>query len=76
MKKENICQADRIAAVPLSTCDPYFSLWSGSDCLYETDTMHWTGVIKRMRGVAEVDGKTFRFAGLGTEETLRQTKCR
>ncbi len=74
MKKENICQADRIAAVPLITCDPYFSLWSGSDCLYETDTMHWTGVIKRMRGVAEVDGKTFRFAGLGTEETLRQTK--
>ncbi|MCI9335797.1 MAG: DUF4964 domain-containing protein, partial [Lachnospiraceae bacterium] len=54
MKKENICQADRIAAVPLITCDPYFSLWSGSDCLYETDTMHWTGVIKRMRGVAEV----------------------
>ena len=74
MKKESLCRTERISAVPLITCDPYFSLWSGSNCLYETDTMHWTGVIKRMRGVAEVDGRFFRFAGLGAEEPLLQTK--
>lgn len=77
MEKKSLDSLDaieRIPAVPLITCDPYFSLWSGSDCLYETDTMHWTGVIKKMRGIAKIDGRDFRFAGWGTEEALLQTE--
>lgn len=63
---------ERIPAVPLITCDPYFSLWSGSDCLYETDTMHWCGIKKPLKGLIRVDGKTLRFAGQGTEAFMEQ----
>ncbi len=64
---------ERLPAVPLITCDPYFSLWSGSDCLYDTDTMHWAGAVKRMSGTVKIDGKEYRFAGAGPQEALLQT---
>lgn len=64
---------ERLPAVPLITCDPYFSLWSGSDHLYDTDTMHWAGAAKKMSGTVKIDGKEFRFAGQGPQEALAQT---
>ncbi len=65
--------AGRLPAVPLITCDPYFSLWSGSDSLYETDTCHWTGRRKRVTGTARIDGTDYRFMGLGKAESMEQT---
>lgn len=65
--------AMRLPAVPLITCDPYFSLWSGSDRLYERDTMHWSGRKKVVRGIAGIDGVNYRFMGLGPETPMEQT---
>lgn len=65
--------AGRLPAVPLITCDPYFSLWSGSDRLYETETMHWTGREKRVSGKLVIDGRPFRFMGLGKQPAMEQT---
>lgn len=53
----------RIPAVPLVTCDPYFSLWSPSDRLTDSDTVHWTGAIKPLRGTVIVDGISYRYMG-------------
>jgi hypothetical protein len=63
----------RIPSVPLITCDPYFSVWSPADRLYDGDTVHWTGRVQRISGVARIDGKIFRFMGLGSEPILPQT---
>ena len=53
----------RVPSVPLITCDPYFSLWSPADHLYDADTQHWSDHIKRMHGIIEVDGTVYRFLG-------------
>jgi hypothetical protein len=63
----------RIPSVPLITCDPYFSVWSPADRLYDNDTVHWTGRTQRISGVARIDGGSFRFMGLGSEPVLVQT---
>lgn len=55
--------AFRPPAAPLVAVDPYFSVWSPSDNLYDAWPMHWTGKINAMTGMIRVDGKTYRFMG-------------
>ena len=63
----------RLPAYPLITCDPYFSIWSRSENLFDSDTVLWCGNSKPIRGVAEIDGETFRFLGLGNDPAMEQT---
>lgn len=59
----------RPPAVPLATIDPYFSVWSTTDFLYDSNPKHWTGTDNGMTGMLQIDGNTYRFMGtLGCDE--------
>ena len=53
----------RAASIPLIMHDPYFSIWSSSDNLYDTDTVHWTGKRQQIRGYLTVDETVYCFMG-------------
>lgn len=53
----------RAASIPLITHDPFFSIWSPADHLYDTNTVHWCGENQRLRGYLIVDGKKYAFLG-------------
>ena len=53
----------RAPAYPLVTVDPYFSVWSPSNKLNESTTVHWTNSPNTMLGIATIDGKNFRVIG-------------
>lgn len=51
-------------AYPLVSIDPYTSIWSNTDNLYDGPTIHWTGKPFPLVGVAKVDGTSYRFMGI------------
>lgn len=54
---------NRVASVSLILSDPYFSIWSPADHLYDTDTQSWTGKEIPIRGYITIDQQVYRFMG-------------
>lgn len=53
----------KAASIPLVTHDPFFSIWSPADHLYDVHTVHWSGKRQRIKGHLLVDGKKYAFLG-------------
>ena len=53
----------RYTAIPLVTVDPYFSIWSFSDRLYDDTTRHWSNKRAAMTGLLKIDDTYYRFMG-------------
>ena len=68
-------QQFRPPSVPLVAHDPYFSIWSSADHLYDTETEHWTGKKQPMHSIVRIDGKALRLMGSqpASLEPLKQT---
>ena len=68
----------RSPAVPLVTCDPFFSVWSPHDRLTDGDTTHWAAwKTQPLSIVLEADGATYRLCGTepASAKALRQLSC-
>ena len=78
--------AFRPPAVPLVSCDPFFSVWSAADRLTDAETTHWAGAKQPVSVTLTADGKTWRLCGFepqavpalsqtGVEVMPLQTRC-
>ena len=47
----------QLPAYPLFVKDPFFSIWSTSENLNDSDTTFWTGKTRRVYGLVNADGK-------------------
>ncbi|HIV91793.1 MAG TPA: DUF4965 domain-containing protein [Candidatus Eisenbergiella stercoravium] len=62
----------RAASIPLVLHDPYFSIWSNTDHLYDADPTHWCGARQQLRGYVTVDGTVYCFLG---DREYHETIC-
>ncbi len=69
-------EIDRLPAIPLVTSDPYLSVWMPADTMTQTDSCHWSGPAKPIRGVLTVDGASCRFLGAGPEPEAELTELK
>ena len=60
----SVFAAFRPPAVPLVSCDTFFSVWSAADKLTEKETTHWAGAKQPISITLTADGKTWRLCGL------------
>lgn len=54
---------NKAASIPLVLHDPFFSIWSSADHLYDKDTVHWCGYRHKLKGIVKVDGVPYCFMG-------------
>ena len=63
----------KAAAIPLILQDPFFSIWSDADHLYDKDPVHWCGERQRLQGYIKVDDEVYCFLGeRGIHEAIPQ----
>ena len=65
---------ERLPAIPLLASDPYISVWMPADTMTQTDSCHWSGPAKPIRGAMTVDGAPCRFLGAGPEPEAKLTE--
>ena len=66
--------AFRPPAVPLVAHDPYFSIWSPADRLWDAETVHWTGKKQGLHSMVQIDGKAYRLMGSRPSTTAPLTQ--
>ena len=75
---ETVPRPLRPPAVPLVTCDPFFSVWSPHDRLTDGETTHWASwKTQPLNIVLEADGKVYRLCGTepADAQALEQIAC-
>lgn len=66
----------RLPAYPLITHDPFFSIWHTGDTPTASDTTHWSGSRKTLRGLIEIDGIRRGFLGRSVQQAMHCAEIR
>ena len=65
----------KAAATPLILQDPFTSIWSNADHLYDSDPIHWSGNRQTLKGYVKVDDTLYSFLGdRGHHSSIHQTE--